>query len=270
MSYLRMTILASGSGGNCALLETAHTAVLVDAGWSGKKIIETLALAGKSIADISAVVLTHEHFDHTSGLPVLANRHQLPVYANALTVKAARAQVPKYHGWRVFETGGEIEVGDLRVENFTVPHDAYDPVGFVIRGAGRSIGFLTDLGYATRLVLDRVKGVDALLLEANYDLNLLRADPKRPWPTKQRIMARHGHLSNAAAAEVAARVAHAGLEHIFLGHKSSDCNTHELAEAAVGAKLREIGATHVRLWRTHQKQASETLTLESRLSDLNR
>jgi phosphoribosyl 1,2-cyclic phosphodiesterase len=243
------------------LLEAPKISVLIDAGLSGRKIIENLALLGKNLGDIAAVLLTHEHTDHTAGLPVLANRHNIPVYANALTVKALQSLMPKYRDWRIFETGAEIDLGGLRVESFSVPHDAQDPVGFVAHAAGCSVGFLTDLGYATRLVLDRVQGVDALLLEANYDLDLLRGDTKRPWPTKQRIMARHGHLSNEAAAAVAAQVAHAGLRHIFLGHKSVDCNTHELAERAVGGKLGEIGATHIRLQRTYQKQISATIEL---------
>ncbi|MDR0532497.1 MAG: MBL fold metallo-hydrolase [Verrucomicrobiales bacterium] len=262
MDFLRLTILASGSAGNCALLETARQAILVDAGMSGKKIVECLALTGRKIEDVSAVLLTHEHSDHITGLPVLANRHKIPIYANTLTANAVQPFMPKYKDWRIFETGAEIDLGDLRVENFPIPHDAYDPVGFVAHAGGFSVGFLTDLGYATRLVLDRVKGVNALLLEANYDLNMLRNDTKRPWPTKQRIMARHGHLSNDAAAEVAAQVMHDKLENIFLGHKSSDCNTHELAELAVSAKLKELGATHVQLQRTYQNQISVTVELK--------
>jgi phosphoribosyl 1,2-cyclic phosphodiesterase len=262
MNLLRLTILASGSAGNCALLETARTAVLVDAGLSGRKIAENLALAGRKIEDISAVLLTHEHSDHTTGLPVLANRHKIPLYANELTAKAVQPLIPKYKDWRIFETGTEIDLDGLRVENFSISHDAYDPVGFVVHAAGFSVGFLTDLGYATKLVLDRVKGVNLLLLEANYDLNLLRNDTKRPWPIKQRIMARHGHLSNDAAAEVAAQIAHAKLGTIFLGHKSADCNTHELAELTVSAKLQEIGATHVKLQRTYQNRISVTVELK--------
>jgi phosphoribosyl 1,2-cyclic phosphodiesterase len=150
----------------------------------------------------------------------------------------------------------------LRVESFSIPHDAYDPVGFVAHKLGHSVGFLTDLGYATRLVIDRIKGVDALLLEANYDLDMLRNDTKRPWPTKQRIMARHGHLSNDAAGEVAAQIMHDQLKHIFLGHKSSDCNTHELAETAVSAKLTELGATHVQLLQTYQGQRSVSIEIK--------
>jgi phosphoribosyl 1,2-cyclic phosphodiesterase len=261
MDFLRLTILASGSAGNCALLETDGTAVLVDAGLSGKKIAEALASVGKDVKTLAAVVLTHEHSDHTAGVPMLANRLGIPVYANALTVQALQPQVPKYRDWRIFETGAEFAVGGLRLESFSVPHDAYDPVGFVARAAGQAVGFLTDLGYPTRLVLDRVKDVNALLLESNYDLRMLRADTRRPWPTKQRIMARHGHLSNEDAARVAAEIAHDRLAAIFLGHKSADCNTHELAVAAVDGQLREAGVTHIQLLQTFQQQVSAPLTL---------
>ena len=262
MSEIKLTILASGSAGNCALLEAGDVAVLVDAGLSGKRIAESLAALGRNIGELSGVLLTHEHGDHTAGLPVLANRFKVPLYANELTIGALQPLIPKYRDWRVFKTGEEIDLGALRVESFAIPHDAYDPVGFVARASGVAVGFLTDLGYATKLVLERVRGCDALLLEANYDLELLRNDTKRPWPTKQRIMARHGHLSNEAAAGVLAEIVDGRLRQVFLGHKSADCNTHELAEQTVSGKLQELGVQHVRLLRTYQEKRSETIKVQ--------
>ncbi|MDD5260226.1 MAG: MBL fold metallo-hydrolase [Methylacidiphilales bacterium] len=260
--FLKVSILASGSSGNCTLLETPGASVLIDAGLSGKRIVERLGLLGKRLEDVSAVLLTHEHSDHVSGLPVLANRYQIPVYANKLTSEYLHPLVPKYKGWRIFETGSVIDLGFMQVETFSIPHDAYDPVGFVVHAGGFAAGFLTDLGYATRLAVERVKHTDVLLLEANYDLNLLRNDPRRPWAVKQRIMARHGHLSNEAAAGVVEQVISARLKHLFLGHLSEDCNTHELAEAAVSGCLSRIGASEVALHRTYQNRPAEAISLE--------
>ena len=133
--------------------------------------------------------------------------------------------MPAFTNWRLFESGATVELGDLKINSFSVPHDAYDPVGFMFYHALGNIGFLTDLGYATKLVIERVRQARALVLEANHDLKLLQEDTKRPWSVKQRILSRHGHLSNDAAAEVAAEVVTDLMEDLYLGHLSADCNS---------------------------------------------
>ena len=222
---LRFTILGSGSSGNCAYLETDDTRLLVDAGFSAKQIELRLNGIGRSVADVQAIFLTHEHGDHVCGLPVLAKRHNIPIYCNRLTAECLHGQMPEFSRWRLFESGATMELGDLKINSFSVPHDAYDPVGFMFHHALGNIGFLTDLGYATKLVIERVRQARALVLEANHDLQLLQADTRRPWPVKQRILSRHGHLSNDAAAAVAAEVVTDTLEDLYLGHLSSDCNS---------------------------------------------
>jgi phosphoribosyl 1,2-cyclic phosphodiesterase len=137
----------------------------------------------------------------------------------------------------LFATGCPFEIGDLLVESFSVPHDAQDPVGFTIRHHTHAVAILTDLGHATKLVVERVRGIDAIVLEANHDLKLLQEDTARPWATKQRIMSRHGHLSNDAAATLAGEVCSDRLRHVFLAHLSRDCNRPDLAQRAVGQKL---------------------------------
>ena len=163
--------------------------------------------------------------------------------------------------WRIFGTGDTFDVGDIKVDTFTVPHDASDPVGFLLRTAGGNIGFLTDLGHATKLVIERVRQANILLLETNHDMKMLQDDPRRPWSLKQRILSRHGHLSNEAAAEVAAQVVSAELKHLYLGHLSRDCNRPELAHRVVSARLQDIGAHHVRIESTSQDAPSPTLSL---------
>lgn len=258
-SFLKITILGSGSAGNCALLETSKISILVDAGFSAKQITQRLESIGRSIDQIQAILLTHEHIDHTMGLSVLAGRKNLPVYCNRLTSECLAPKLKNYKNWRLFRTGETFSLEDLIVETFPIPHDAYDPVGFAIHHGLETICFLTDLGHAPTQVLERVRQATVLLLETNYDADLLREDSKRPWSVKQRIMARHGHLSNTAAAEVAAGIASSRLRHIYLSHLSQDCNRPDLARKAVSSALAGAGVTHVTLHDTAQKVPTPTL-----------
>jgi len=262
MALARMTILGSGSNGNCTYLETNETRLLIDAGLSGKQIRQRLLTIGRAPEDLHGILITHEHFDHISGLTVLAAKLRIPVYCNRLTREAVEATIESQMVFRIFETGARFAVGDVEVETFSVPHDAYDPVGFLIHtGAGR-IGFLTDLGYATKLIVQRVRTANVLLLETNHDLKLLQDDPHRPWSVKQRILSRHGHLSNDAAAEVAEQIVSADLNRLYLGHLSSDCNRPELAHTVLANRLAKVGATHVHIEAACQGLPSPTFTLD--------
>lgn len=260
---VRFTILGSGSGGNCAYLETDDTRVLIDAGFSARQIRERLAGIQRTPETLQGILITHEHSDHVQGLAVLCARLQIPVYCNRLTKDAIEHRFEKRFDCRLFATGASFEMGTLAVETFAVPHDAQDPVGFLLRTPDGNIGFLTDLGHATRLVVERVRPAQVLVLETNHDLELLQSDPRRPWSVKQRILSRHGHLSNEAAAAVAAQVVSADLHHLYLGHLSRDCNRPELALAAVNGRLHDLGASHVCVDSTSQDAPNATLTLKS-------
>jgi phosphoribosyl 1,2-cyclic phosphodiesterase len=150
----------------------------------------------------------------------------------------------------------------VEVDTFSVPHDAYDPVGFLVRTCAGNFGFLTDLGHATKLAIERVRTAHVLLLEANHDVKMLQDDPRRPWSLKQRILSRHGHLSNEAAAQVAEQIVTAELRQLYLAHLSADCNRPELAHRVVGGTLQSIGATHVRLETACQEKPCATFALE--------
>ena len=258
---VQFTILGSGSGGNCAYLETPEVRLLIDAGFSGRQIRQRLASIQRTPETLTGILLTHEHQDHTTGLTALAARLRIPVFCNRLTHEATERQLETRFEARHFVTGGHFELGDVTVDTFSVPHDAQDPVGFLLRTPAGNLGFLTDLGHATKLVLERIRPAHVLVLEANHDVKLLQDDTKRPWSTKQRILSRHGHLSNDAAAEVAEAVASASLARIYLGHLSRDCNRPELARAVVGARLRACGATHIALESTAQNTPNATVTL---------
>ena len=258
---VHFTILGSGSGGNCAFLETDQTRILIDAGFSARQIRQRLANIGRSPESLHGILVTHEHGDHVQGLAVLCSKLQIPIFCNRLTKDAIEYQLEARFDCRVFATGASFELGDLCVETFSVPHDAQDPVGFLLRAPGVNIGFLTDLGHATRLVIERVRPSNVLVLETNHDSRLLQDDTKRPWSVKQRILGRHGHLSNAAAADVAEQVVSAELRQVYLGHLSRDCNRPELARAAVGGRFGEIGATHIQVHSTSQDVPCPTLSL---------
>jgi phosphoribosyl 1,2-cyclic phosphodiesterase len=231
--------LGSGSSGNAALVRNDSTCILVDAGLSAKQLTARLATCGVQPEQLSGILITHEHGDHTSSLRVLLSKHSLPVYCNAMTARALQDGGLKHSNWRLFQNGSEFSLGDFAVRAFSVPHDAADPVGFRISSSDGCFGVLTDLGYATHAVFDVLRGIKALLIETNHDEDLLQRDTKRPWSVKQRILSRHGHLSNAAAARVLTEL-EAPLQHIILGHLSRDCNSPDLAlncvNTAVGSR----------------------------------
>jgi len=262
---MQVTVLGSGSAGNCTFIETDTTAVLVDAGLSSRQIAQRLQLIGRNIEQLDGILLTHEHTDHTRALAVLCRERAIPVYANRPTAEAL-AGSPEWNGhtrvaWRLFSTGCPFEVGDMTVESFSVPHDSQDPVGFIIRHGSHAVGVLTDLGHVTKLVIERVRAVEALIVEANHDVKLLQEDAARPWALKQRIMSRHGHLSNDAAATLACEVATVRLRHVLLAHLSRDCNRPELALRAVGSQLQKRGVKHITLTVSSQEKPTPTISL---------
>jgi phosphoribosyl 1,2-cyclic phosphodiesterase len=259
-----MTILGSGSSGNCSFLETDETRLLIDAGLSGRQIRQRLLSIGRSPENLTGILITHEHSDHIQGLAVVAAKLRVPVYCNRDTRRAIEFNFDVPLQYRVFETGASFAIGDVEVDTFSVPHDAYDPVGFLIRTTAGNVGFLTDLGYATKLILERVRTANILLLETNHDMKMLQDDTRRPWSVKQRILSRHGHLSNDAAAELAEQIVTADLQHLYLAHLSTDCNRPELAHAAVSQRMDTIGARHVRIEATSQGLPCPTVTLERR------
>lgn len=251
------TVLSSGSRGNVSLLRTPSVRLLIDAGLNGRQLQARLEVLGVALEEIDAVVLTHEHGDHTAGLPALLKTRRCRIYSNLRTWQ--ETGLAGGDRWEEWATGDTCRIGDVELRSFPVPHDAGEPVGLRLAAGGRELAVVTDLGFAPRAVVEAVRGCAVLALEANYDPELLRADVKRPWPVKQRIANRHGHLSNAAAAALAAEVASERLGDVFLCHLSEDCNRPELAEAAVGAALREKGWEAVRLHRTGFESVSATV-----------
>ncbi len=246
---LRFRILGSGSSGNSALLQTEGARVLVDAGFSARKLGQLLATDGESLERIDAIFLTHEHGDHAAAIEGLKKHPHIRVFANAATARAVQAGLNHRPDWQIFETGAAFRFRDLEVHSFSVPHDAQEPVGFrFITGREddlfsprRSLSWVTDLGYAPQHVVEHLRESDVVILESNHCTDLLKADPKRPWALKQRIGGRHGHLSNQSARELLESIASPRWRHIYLTHLSRDCNSPEVVSAAFAAIKARLG-----------------------------
>ncbi len=244
---IRFAVLGSGSGGNSAVVECGGVRLLIDAGLSAKQLCLRLQKVGIEPAGLDGILLTHEHGDHVKGLKVFLKQHPMPVYATADTRRILAINGIECGVWKTFQTSQSFAIGAATIQSFTVHHDAVDPVGFVISHQSRQLGVVSDVGHITRSMIDRLHGLHGLFVEANYDDGLLEADTKRPWPTKQRICSRHGHLSNDQVTELVREIAHPALGRVVLGHLSSDCNKPELVLGRLRACLAELGHHHVGL-----------------------
>lgn len=232
--------LASGSKGNCIYLGTDHTKILIDAGLSTKAIINKLAQIKVDIADIDAILVTHEHTDHIQGLKLLAYRMGIPILANTETAKGIVEYFHDCPKFKIFSTGETFEFADLTIHPFSVQHDTPDPVAFTIRTCGLKMGFCTDLGFVTSLVANQLRDCNYLYVEANHQPSMVHAS-SRPMIYKQRVLGRNGHLSNESCGQLLAQVAHSGLKHVHLAHLSSECNSPEVALQVIREILEKNG-----------------------------
>lgn len=236
-------VLGSGSGGNAVVVEWGAQRILLDAGFSCREIERRMKRAGVEPSSITDLFITHEHEDHVRGLARFVLRHKPRVWATRGTLAGCEQLSPDVLACvEPIESGRPVEAGGFVVEPFLVPHDAREPVGFVVEdGAGHRLGLVADLGCRSRLAWGRLTDLDLLLLEANHDLEMLRSGPY-PWSLKQRVAGRHGHLSNADASEGLLELLAARLRWVVLYHLSRTNNTPVLAAATVGEALDRSGA----------------------------
>lgn len=256
-------VLNSGSNGNAIFLASGGTRILVDAGISLRLLRQRLGLIGCRAEELTAVLVSHEHIDHCRGLPGLSRCHPaLQLFANESTAAGVEltARAALSTPWSIFETGADFTVGALHVQSFSVPHDTGDPVAYVVDDGTHRVGVATDLGTATPVVRRHLRDCDALIIETNHDIDMLRQSG-RPWSLVQRILGRQGHLSNEQAAELVEEVMTDRLQAIFPAHLSEDCNTPDCAMAALRAMLQRKGRAGIALVPTHRDGASACLML---------
>jgi len=239
-----VSLLASGSRGNCALVASSSTRILVDAGLSGRETFKRLHGLEERPDQISAILITHEHSDHVAGLQRLATRLKVPVFITEGThhawnraMRDEEGKIPELPKAEHFSAGRSFRVGDIEVSPFTIPHDAADPVGFTFRAEGIKIGFATDLGYMPVSVRNHLSGSTVLVMESNHDVEMLRSGPY-PWSVKQRVMSRVGHLSNDSLAEFFSGDYDGSAEYLVLAHLSEQNNHPEIARASAENALR--------------------------------
>ena len=243
---MRFCSIASGSSGNCAYVGNGDTHLLIDAGLSGKRIEQGLAGLSVEAAQLDGILVTHEHLDHVKGLGVMTRRYGLPIYASRGTIEALlktkdMAKTPEalFHEVRADEP---IRIKDLLVDPIKISHDAAEPVAYRFDAEGKSAAILTDLGTYDDYIVDKIRGVTILLLEANHDERMVEAG-NYPYYLKKRILSGKGHLSNDTAATLTLDLIDRGdfLRYLLLGHLSKENNYEELAYETVRTELKMLG-----------------------------
>lgn len=232
--------IASGSSGNCIYVASDQCKILIDVGVSGKRIREGLASIGVSPEELSGILVTHEHSDHIQGLGVMCRKYGIPVYSTKGTIQGIEqtATVGKIDRTLFHEVEYEKDflVGDLLIHPFQISHDALEPVAYVARHGGKAIGIATDMGYFDEDIVRNLSGLNALLLEANHDVNMLQVGAY-PYYLKRRILGDKGHLSNENSGRLLSRILHDEFQYILLGHLSKENNMEELAYETVRQEI---------------------------------
>lgn len=239
----RLCSLFSGSSGNSVWISGGDARILVDAGKNARTIELALRGIGEDLRAVDAILVTHEHTDHTAALDVLARRYRIPIYANEATLARIRPTLGAVdeERLRALPTGGSAEVKGLRFASFPVPHDSVECVGYAIETDDARISIFTDTGHVPDELLARVSGSDLVFLEANHDVHMLRMGPY-PYYLKQRILGPNGHLSNDACAEAVRFLLDNGTQRFVLGHLSQENNLPHLAYETVRQALAACGA----------------------------
>lgn len=237
---MRLCSIASGSSGNSVYVGSDATHLLVDVGISGKKAESGLNYLGLTGRDIDAILVTHEHADHINGLGVFSRKYGIPIYATKGTIDAVKnmTNVGEIDDelFHVVKADEKLVIKDLTVNPMSISHDAADPVAYRVSYGRKKVAVCTDLGHFTDYTVECLRGMDALLLEANHDVNMLQVGPY-PYYLKQRILGDRGHLSNENSGRLISRILHDGVQAILLGHLSKENNLPELAYEAVRMEI---------------------------------
>ncbi len=236
-----ISVLASGSSGNCTVVHCGDQAVLIDCGISYKQVCKTMQQSGLDPAWIKAILITHEHSDHVAGLSVTSRHLGVPIFATQRTAAAIRLLHPKeeFAAMVPYAPCSDFTVAGFTVHSFPVPHDAKDPMGFVVARESSKVGIATDFGAPNQMTDFQLRGCDTLVVESNYDVNMLAASTRR-WDLKQRILGPFGHLSNPDSAAMLERILSPNTRNLVLAHISAECNKYELALESAQRKLAQL------------------------------
>ncbi|MFH1688989.1 MAG: MBL fold metallo-hydrolase [Candidatus Eisenbacteria bacterium] len=265
---MKVAVLASGSSGNSVWVSSASTAVLIDAGVSGKRISASAEELGLDTAQLSAVLVTHEHSDHVSGLGPVTRKFDIPACATAGTHAGIDRRLGRCPGRIVVEAGTDFEIGGLLVSPFAVSHDCAEPVGYALTDGRTRVVIATDLGVVSHPVRHRIGEADCVVLEFNHDERML-LDGSYPWFLKQRIMSNEGHLSNDAAARELVSLADGPLSALVLAHLSRENNVPELALATARVALERAGRADVGVYLADQDRPLGPVCLGSDAQSTN-
>jgi len=237
---LEVSVLASGSSGNSIFIGDKKNSILIDAGLSGKKIEERLKMIDRDPTCIDAILVTHEHSDHIKGVGVLSRRFDIPVYANELTWQGAISNLGKISeaNCKIFKDS--FMFGKFGIEPFSIPHDANDPVGFIVNHRNNKISIATDMGFMPDDVKNKLKRSDFIIIESNHDLEMLM-NGSYPWSLKNRIKGKKGHLSNDDTAAALPELIGDNCPSILLAHLSKDNNIPDLAYITIKNILEKEG-----------------------------
>ncbi len=265
---MRLCSIASGSSGNCIYVGSDTTHVLVDAGISGKRVEMGLNMLDLTCTDLDGIVITHEHSDHVRGLGVMARKSRVPIYATRGTIRAIQnsGSLGKFPEGIFHEISEDqpFVLGDLTVKPFAISHDAAQPVGYRVEQGDRAVGIATDMGIYNDYIVERLSGLDALLLEANHDVNMLQVG-SYPYPLKRRILGERGHLSNETAGQLLCRLLHDHMKAVLLGHLSKENNYEALAYETVCSEVtmgdNPYKAADFDISVAHRDQASQVVVL---------
>ena len=236
-----VSILFSGSSGNCIVVHSGDQAVLIDCGISYKQLRLAMLQSGLDPAWIKAILVTHEHGDHISGLSVTSRHLGVPIFVTQRTADAIRSEhaKEKFSAMTIYAPCSDFTVAGFTVHSFPVPHDARDPMGFIVARESTKVGVATDFGAPNQMTNFQLRDCDTLVVESNYDLNMLAASP-RTWQLKQRILSPFGHLSNPDSAAMLEAILTRNTRNLILAHISAECNKYELALASAQSKLVQL------------------------------
>lgn len=253
---MRFCVLGSGSKGNCTYVETGGAALLIDVGFSGVEVGRRLESAGLDIGKVIAVLVTHEHGDHVTGVGVLSRKYRLPVYANVGTQAAAGASLDNLHHFVPFATGTSFIIPPFTIHPFATSHDTADPVGFTIDDGTSVFGYCTDTGMVSRLIHYHLRRCQGLVLECNHDLEMLKQGPYPP-RLQQRIRSKNGHLANPEAMAFLVDVLHSQLRHVVLAHISDKNNCRD----RIRREIEQSGMTGPKFSLSHQEKVGDVVTI---------